>query len=488
MRVAFVYPPFKHKLFNENLTTVDDEFGRFPSLGIAYAAAVMERWGAECKVWDAYADSMTREEVLKEVLEFKPDLLGFTIHAITTFWDQMSWIKWFKEKTGLPLLVGGHETGNYVDDIMVHPEIDYACLGDAPQTLPLFMDAFAGGAEDFSKCVGIKYRDKKTGEVRATPMPQTRVRFDDYPFPARHLLPNDKYYSHVSQLRNFTVFMTSIGCPYTCNFCALANSPFSPRTPESVLREMDECVHKHGIREFDFFDPLMLADRNRSIEICKGIVSAGWKIMWSCRSRVDIMDEELLRWMADSGCQRIYYGIESGDQTILNKISKGITLAQIRRTIEMTHDAGIRPLGFFQFGSEGESEQTVQNTIKFAKSLPLYYAQFMQTIAKPDSDLEEQVKDVLGYDYYREYVRGNVPEMRLPTPWNTMPPEEIEEWIKKAYLSFYGRPRYAWRMIREAQSLGEIAKYIRVGTIMALRKTRFFKDNFVVPEGMDFHT
>jgi len=460
MKIAFIYPPFYPKLFNENLSFVDEHFGCFPNLGMAYAAAVARQWGAEVRIWDAIALDMSKEQVLKEVEEFSPDLLAFTIHAVTTFWDTMLWIRFFKEKTGLPVLIGGHEVPSYLEEIMSHPTIDYAVLGEALLYLPPFLDAFAHNS-GFKQLQGFSFREN--GELKISQVRPERLPFDRYPFPARNLLPNDKYFSHVSQLKNFTIIMSSVGCPFGCTFCALSKTGYSPRSVDNVLAEMKECYELYGIREFDFFDPLMLYNRERAIELAQAIKAARLKILWSCRSRVDVVDEALLEELADSGCVRILYGIESASPSVLKNMKKGIDVSQVRRIMQKSSEVGIRPLGFFQIGAPGDTRETIAETVKFALSLPLDYAQFLRTIAKPHSELESQVNEVLGYEYWREYIRGKAPEMRLPTPWTQLNREEAEKLTKWAYIKFYTRPKYALRMISRIRSWPELARYFSVG-------------------------
>ncbi|MCL5035650.1 MAG: B12-binding domain-containing radical SAM protein [Chloroflexi bacterium] len=459
MKIALVYPPFKHKLFNENLFFVDEHFGMFPSLGLAYTASVARNAGAEVKIWDSIAESKPLEKVLEEVKDFSPDLLGFTIHAATTFWDVMEWLVPFKKELSIPVIIGGHEVGAYAPEIMSHKEIDYAVLGDAPSILPGFLDAYNGG-KNFSKVPGVAYH--KDGEAVFNPLPDKTTPFEDYPFPARDLLPNHRYFSHVSQRKNFTIMLSSIGCPYNCKFCAISRTGFEARSSKNVVDEMEECVTKYDIKEIDFFDPLMLFDRKRSMELAAEIKKRKLDVVWSCRSRVDVVDEELLEALAESGCVRIFYGIESAVPEVLSKMNKGINIDQVRRIIGKSADVGIRPLGFFQIGGPGDTRKTVEATIKLATSLPLDYAEFLRTVAKPHSQLELDMNHILGYDYWKEYIKGNVQEIRNPAPWTELSENEIFELTKKAYMAFYGRPGYVLKMLSRTKSPGELWKYFKV--------------------------
>ncbi|MCD6309740.1 MAG: B12-binding domain-containing radical SAM protein [Candidatus Eremiobacteraeota bacterium] len=481
MKIALVYPPFKHKLFNENLFFVDEHFGIFPSLGLLYAAAVARNWGAEVRIWDSIADRLSRDEVLKKVKEFSPDLLGFTIHAVTTFWDTMEWLSYFKKELSLPILVGGHEVEPYAKEIMTHDVIDYAILGDAPRVLPEFLDAFSG-RKKYSGIPGITFR--KNHETIINPRNPDQTPFEKYPFPARDLLNTpDRYFSHVSQKHRFTIMLSSIGCPYGCTFCAISRTGFDARSPRNVVDEMEECVKKHNVKEIDFFDPLMLYDRNRTIELAEEIKNRKMDVIWSCRSRVDVVDEEMLDALAESGCVRIFYGIESADPDVLAKMSKGIDIYQVHKIINKSAEVGIRPLGFFQIGGPGDTRESVEKTIKLALSLPLDYAQFLRTVAKPHSKLEQDMNRELGYEYWKEFVKGNAKEIRTPAPWTEMSEREIFQLTKKAYMAFYGRPKYVLKMLFRSKSLGEIWRYFLVWLEMVLTRTPLKEVNQTNPDG-----
>jgi anaerobic magnesium-protoporphyrin IX monomethyl ester cyclase len=437
----------------------------FPDVGLLYAASVALAWGAEGKLWDGKAERIGLTETIGQIRAYGPDLLAFPIHAIPSFADTITWIKEIKREIGKPVLVGGYEFGFLQRACFVHPEIDFGLYGETVRSLPEFLDAFCRGGA-YARIKGLIYRED--GETVLNP-PAASVPLDEFPFPARQLLKNSLYFSHVSQHRNYTVIVSSRGCPFRCSFCAIASTGFDARSPESVVEEMRQCHRDFDIREFDFFDPLMLHDRERAIAIAEGILHSGMNILWSCRSRTDTVDKEMLAILARSGLVRIFYGIESGEEGILRKMNKGCSLVDIRRVIEMTNECGIRPLGFFQIGAPGDTEESARKTIAFAKSLPLDYAQFMRTIAKPRSELEKQVNEALGYNYWSEYVMGRKEEMRLPSPWTELSSDKIEKLIREAYFSFYFRPAYMVKMLRKVSSLSELRRYFLVAMRMLLR-------------------
>ena len=391
---------------------------------------------------------------------------------------RFSWAKAFKARTGLPTLTGGYEAKVYPDELMSHGCFDYLCAGTAHVFLPEFLTAFETG-RGMDRVPGLYYR--KAGSVART-TPAAHVPFSSFPTPDRSIFPNHLYYSHISQRKNFTIGMSEVGCPYPCSFCCMRLSGYDARSAEQVVDEMEECV-RLGIREIDWFDPLMLHDRQRAMDIANGVKARKLDIIWSCRSRVDSMsfhkshrepDTELIETLASGGCRRIYFGIESGDDTVLKTMMKGQVAADpMRRTLQCVQEAGIMSLGFFIIGAPGDTAETVRKTIDFSLTLPIAYAQYQIAIIKPHTELERtHIINGTGIDYWREYVKGTVDEMLLPTPWTQLDRAEMEALARQAYLRFYSRPRYAWQMLKKIESATEMKRYARVGAQLVLRPLR----------------
>ena len=478
MKIALIYPPFFHKKFNENLPTVDDEFGLFPHLGFGWVASAVKLAGHQARLFDAAASKCSYETVLAEVKEYNPDLLGFAAHATQTFRDMLLWARYFKRDTGLPALVGGHEAKIYPQEIMEHACFDYLCAGEAITFMEPFLAAFQRGY-GFEKVPDLYHR--VGGHVVKT-FDGKRLPFREHPLPDRSIFKNELYYSHVSQRHNFTIGMSEVGCPYPCSFCSIRRTGYDARTPEQVADEIELCIHEHGIHEIDWFDPIMLFDRQRAIGIAQEIKRRKLDIIWSTRCRLDSLtfrqqggavDEELIRELSEGGCRRLFFGLESGDEEVLKNVHKTINFKNTKRVLDCCAAHGIRPLGFFMIGNPGETKQTVERTIQFACSLPLDYVQFTLTMIKPHSELEQKyIVEALGFDYWREYIRGTVKEMLLPTPWTNLTRAQIERLARRAYLKFYLRPRYMWRMIRKIESLEEFFRYARVAFQLMARPLR----------------
>lgn len=460
MKIAFVFAPFDHKRFEEDIDVVSREFTQPPPLGLAYAAAIAEQHGHQVIIIDANVKPrLTKEEVTNKIVDFGAQMVGFLLTAYM-FYQTLEWIKFIKQHTRLPVLVGNVLLDLYPREVMTYAEIDYGIIGPATKNLPMLLYNLEK-RRTLDNIEGLAF--KQNGKVCINFPSSLEEDFENLPFPARHLLPNEKYYTVISKRKNFTIMITSKGCPSRCGFCYVKNIPYSYQSVEKTVDEIEECYRKHNIREIEFFDPLFTLNKQRVINISQQIRKRNLDVIWACRSRVDTVDGELLDEMKAGGCHRIYYGIESSCQEILNVVSKGITLDRIRSTVDLTKSKGILVLGFFLIGAPGDTIETVSSTINFALSLNLDYAQFHKTIAKPGTILYEQVKQATGRDYWREYILGEAQEERIPSPWTSLTEEDIEKLTIKAYRKFYFKPSRLTKIILGINSFHELARYIRSG-------------------------
>jgi radical SAM superfamily enzyme YgiQ (UPF0313 family) len=467
MRLGLVFNPFSYKLHEENLRVVQRFFGLFPPLSLAWVAAIAEKAGHEVVLIDARTLRLSREEVLARLREFSPDILGFMMTTYM-FRETLDWIRFLKAALKVPVVVGGYNLRVYPRESVAPPEIDFGVVEQAYHTLPALLSELEGGRR-FGDVPGLVYKEGGRPVVTPHDLP---IDFDLFPNPARHLLPNDRYAEFPTERRNFTVMVTSLGCPRRCLFCEAGGTRYAPRRPATVVAEMEECYLRHGVREIDIFDYEFPCLRERTREICRLLKEKRMDLEWACRSRVDSVDEPLLREMHAAGCRRIYYGLESGAQEILDRVNKGITLAQVEETVRLTREIGIRPLGFFQIGAPGETRETIRRTVRFAKRLNLDYVQFSKTLAKPLTPLWKKLVEETGRDYWRDYILGDTPDMVLPRPWTGLSNEEIDRLARRAYLSYHSRPGFLLRSAMRVRSWSEFRRKAR-----ALLEMRFSQEN-----------
>jgi len=474
MKLALVFAPYSHKRFEENIFVVDEDFGVFPPINVAYAAAIAEQAGHTVRIFDANAlmrlGKATEGQLLREIADFAPDAVGLYFSTYM-FRDTLRWARSLKLLIGCPVIAGGINCLVYPRETLAHPEIDYIVAGHANESLPRLLAAIDGGGPiDGIEGVGCKIDGQL---VLNLPPANPRVDFEAFPLPARHLLDNGLYYSFISQRKNFTIALTTLGCSYDCNFCAIAPLPRGARSPDNVLAEVREVRERYEVREIDFFDANFLTPSTRTRQILEGLASAPADMEFSCRARIDNIDASIATALRRARVRQVYLGIESSDPAILKLLHKRTQPSNARNAVELLKREGIRPLGFFMLGSPGETLTTAMRTILFAMSLGLDYAQFSRTIAKPNTPLHTRLLSVSGEDYWRDWVSGTAPERRLPSPWTELTETQIELLTKLAYFMFYYRPGYVTRALGRVRSPQEFSRSARTAARMLLKSLHF---------------
>ena len=297
-----------------------------------------------------------------------------------------------------------------------------------------------------SGVAGIAYREDGHVEVTrdAAPFPD----YDELPLPAYDLLPSlDPYFISARAGQPFTIMYTSKGCPYACNFCTVARTRWKDRSAESVLSELRYLKEHYGIRTVSFFDETFTMSKKRVRAICEGIRQERLDVRWYCNTRVHLVDPDLLRDMRSAGCSGISFGVESGNQTILDGASKQAKVEDAAKAIHAAKDAGIKTYCAFILGLPGETRDTAMDTIRFAlKTLP-NGAQFNVLAPYPGTQLHEELQE-----------QGLLPVMDWRTMYQdqaalgteALTPAELNELRKKAYTSLYFSPRWWLQNVRFA--------------------------------------
>lgn len=456
LKVALVYPPYGPVRNEPGIKTVKENYGIFPSLSLLYVAGILEAAGCEVAFIDAHAEGLSLDETVARLRRFGPSYVGYTLTTYL-FFQSMDWVKAIRQQLEVPVIVGGVHLSIYPRETLGYPEIDFAVTGEAERALPDLLAALVDGG-DLSRVRGIAYK-RPDGAVVVTPSAKD-VDVDEAPFPARHLIDNSIYYSFISQYRNFSCFITSRGCPYKCIFCEQGSKPFRARSPGNVADELEICVKEHGIRELDFFDSSFTIRKQRVIDICDEIKRRKLDIVWAARTRVDCITDDVLKAMRSAGCNRIYYGIESGNREILQTLKKSTSLEMYRDVVSLTKKNGINTFGYFMVGNPYETEATIRQTIRLALELDLDYAQFSKVTPMPATEMYTLLLKETGRDYWREHIEAGVDE-NIPRPLCDMSDAEIQRWCRLAYLRFYYRPKYIARALGRLKSREELGRSIQ---------------------------
>jgi len=274
-----------------------------------------------------------------------------------------------------------------------HGDFDLVVVGEGEETIQEIVRAYEAGL-DLRSINGLQYRHPQQGITIRTPKRDLLPHLDQIPFPARHLFQNEKYIDHSKRKYSYsaTSVITTRGCPFSCEFCsnAVFGTTYRERSSENVLDEVEEGLAL-GYDRIHFADDVFTLNKKRMIQICEDILARGLDFKWECLGRVDSIDRATAKAMKKSGCDRILFGIESGDESILKLMNKRISPNQARLAIETAREAGLKTGAFFILCYPGDTDDTVIKTIKFAASLPLDYLSFTMPYPLPGTMLSQRI-------------------------------------------------------------------------------------------------
>ena len=449
-----------------------------PPLGIAYLAAVAERRGDKVRIHDGDVEDTPLEETVRQ---FAPDLVGITANTtqITAAWREATQVK---ALTHAPVILGGPHPTSLPEESAAKPFVDVVVRGEGEATwlelLSLFAARSAGsepGADPFpallSSILGITYRNQD-GILVSTPNrpPIPTPELDALPFPAWHLFKLDRYTNlqpTVDQVQgpSFPI-LTSRGCPYRCTYCSqIGPRLWRARSVDSVVAEWRWLVRDQGAAEIGVLDDSFNINRQRVLDICQRLVDEGLtQVPWIMINgiRANLADEEILGAMKRAGCIRVAFGVESGNQRILDSVvDKHLTLDQVRHAFQAARKVGIETIGFFIIGMPGETEETMEDTIRFACELDPLVANFSIATPFPGTDMYETVraKGRILAESWDDFVffEGKA---RFEMPG--LPAELVEHKWQEAYRRFYLRPKRIARTLTRKETWLRLPRTVRM--------------------------
>ena len=438
-----------------------------PPLGISYIAGVLQENNIDVEILDASAEDMDFDDVKKELIKRKPDLIALT--ALTpTIGRALETAQVVKQALPNSIVVMGgyHPTFNYLEtlenenvDIVIRGEGEYIML-NLVQTLETH--------SDLHDVKGIVFEDKDSKKVVVTPDAPLIENLDDLPFPALNLLPMDKY-RLLDMDTHMTTMITTRGCPMQCSFCssaAMHGRKIRERSVKNIVDEIEHLKTTYNIDTIAFMDDTFTLKKRKVIAICDEILKRNIKIMWGCTSRVDTLDETVLKKMKEAGCITLFIGVESADQQQLDNMHKNTTIAKIENAFKIARKLKIRTIASVALGMPGDTKEIINKTIKFVHKLKPNYAIYSLATPYP------------GTRFYKETFEKNLIKIKDWSKYTLITPilETVDCSLKdmrkiqaKAFMKFYLRPQY---IIRQFLQDGPYLLKTIFGVIkMALSKT-----------------
>lgn len=343
----------------------------FPPIGLGYIAAVLKQDGHNVRIMDAAAYSLKKIERL--IQDANPQIVGLTCWTVERG-QTFKVAKLIKESVPrAKIIVGGQHATAFPEHMFKLAHADVVVLGEGERTISELVRCIEEG-RDISDVKGIVYQKEREAIYTA---PRELIEdLDKVPFPMYDDFELNKYGGLPERKTLTTAIVSSRGCPYNCIFCSSAvfwKKRWRPRSSENVLAEVEWLYEDYNVRSFIFFDDFFFLNKDRAIEICKGIIDRKLEVDWVAEGRVNLVDSELLKWMKEAGCYRIDYGVESGSPKILKNINKKISIEQIKNAFDLTHEFGIKPVAYLMVGNPGETVETIGETLQLMQQIKPHY-------------------------------------------------------------------------------------------------------------------
>lgn len=361
-------------------TMADWHAGMSLPLGLAYIATVLLQNGYRASIIDFNVSGLNLER-LRKILEAEdPAVLGISTHT-ETYMSGLEIARLAKEvKPSLPIVMGGPHASVMYEEVAAEAAIDFVVRGEGEYTMLELVRFLVEGTGSLEGIAGLVYT--QDGRMRVNADRPFIEDPDELPFPERGLLPVDLY------AYGGNVLASRGGCPFACAFCAVNNiwkGRRRFRSPENVAREVALLLRTFGMNEINFADDTFTLDRQRTLALCEALkaVAVPHPWSWTCSTRVDLVDEGLLRAMYEAGCSAVQLGVETGSQDIMDAIGKRITLEQVTSAVTMARGIGLDVLCSFMFPHPDDTEETIRVQIGFMKELVSMGAKLTMAFTTP---------------------------------------------------------------------------------------------------------
>jgi len=454
----------------------------WPQVSLAQLAAMLHP-DYSVRVIDAIATRMSWAEFAASLEECRPRYYVTQVTA-PTLTNDMYGAFLARAQGARTIAFGTHVTPMALETMEAYPSLDYLLRFEPELTLRELIDTLEhrespawvrnlleeadpayrqanGDGSDLAGCKGLVWR--QGSEVVVNPARPFIPNLDHLPLPMHHLLPLSRY--RMPMLRGpYAFVVTSRGCPAGCRFCikhVTYQRSVRIRSPENIMREL-RLLQGLGVRNVHMYADLFTVSREQVVGLCDLILAEGLKLKWTCNSRVDYVDQEILQLMGRAGCWLISWGIESADETILRRIHKGYRPGQAQTALRWARAAGIKNWGYFIIGLPGETEETIQRTIDLSKRLPLDLALFHIAAPHPGTPF---YKEVVDRGWFRPDVRWEDVDMDRSTvlDYPHLSAEQLEAHAQRAFRQWALRPGPVWTYLRSINNLAVLRSALGIG-------------------------
>lgn len=359
---------------------VDSTTGTCPPLSIMYLSSYLKSNDLDVKLMDYCVDremigdfslkNKHIKQLINDITKYNPDIIGMTVFS-RELKDMSILCQLLKKtiKTAFIVLGGPHATAMPNELLEQIPECDFVTRGEGEKVLYDLIMALSKD-EDLKNVKGISFRNKENNQIHHCEDAEIISDLDALPFPDRtsliHNYKNSKYgsilYGSPTEL-----IITSRGCPFKCNFCFKVCEQYRSRSPENILAEIDWIIKNISPAYIQIMDDSFTIQKDRCTKVLDLLIEKNYSCKFKIRSRVNAVDEELLKKMKQAGVDTIVYGFESGSQKMLDAFNKKTSVEQNTRACQLTKKAGINCFGDMILFYPGENRETLKETVRFVK-------------------------------------------------------------------------------------------------------------------------
>ena len=460
MHIWLINPPVQRGRPSAIESVVQTMFFNSPPLGLAYIAAVLERAGHQVTLTDCAVEGMRLTDLTVAARQLWPDVVGVT--STTPYWDQAQATGKLLRRV-LPdrcFVIGGPHLNANPQLLLENPEFSLGVRGEGEAAMLEIVQAIEAG-KDPAEVPGVV--SAQGGELLFAEARPLLEDLDRLPFPARHLLPIHRYrpLPNDEYALPKTAAITSRGCPFMCSFCAkhTHGARYRAYSPARVVEELHHLEDRYGIRDIAFVDSTFMPTRKRILACLDAMEADPPRASWTCSCRANVLDEEIVRRMRAMGCWRVRIGIESGNAGVLKSIRKGVTKEQCDYAVRTAAAAGLQVKAFFMVGHIHDTPETVEETIRFATSLPLKDVTVQINTPLPGTGQYEEARvhgsldegDTSRYSFFEPVY--------IPAAFSS--PDQLVAAQKSFYRRFYLRPEVCWRHLKAIRGVADVTKYAR---------------------------
>ncbi len=407
-----------------------------PPHDLIQLASCAQKWNqASATVVDAIAHKYSEAQVSDIIAQGNFNMV-VALTGVDTFGEDMACLDRLKEnQPNATFVIFGYYPTTFPEETLRNSKMDAILCCEPEEPLSHYLDALEKGADAVEGVVGLAGR-RADGSIFVNP--SVRVSdMDALPLPDYALVDVNRY-EEAFLGKPCGAILSSRGCPFSCSYCTTTyGRRLTAKSPERVIEEI-QCLEKTGIRFIRFLDDTFTINRTRVIEICKQMTSLQNPIPWSCLSRVDTLDQEMLEWMAKAGCKRILVGIESYSERMLRFLNKQIEPSLINKQIALIKNSGIEAFGFFLIGGPIETDEDFEQTLRGALKAPLDFLTLNIMTPYAGTPFFNQIREQIDFNltpFRCDYKDPNLAQIATQRK-------------RRLYLRFYLRPSVLYKHVR----------------------------------------